>query len=170
MIKLNLGCHNSIRPGYVNIDKDKYPGVDLVADVFKLDYADNSIAEIYASNILEHTPHIRTLEILKGWHRILVTDGILKISVPDFDRTIEIYLKDGLKDWIVNFLWGDQGYEGAFHYCGFNEERLTKLLRQAGFTDISRVERLPGNQDNECSNLVSNVDGKFVCLNMVAIR
>lgn len=168
--KLNLGCHNSIRPGYINIDKDRYPGVDLVSDVSKIDLPDGCASEVYASNILEHFSHTRTLEVLKEWYRLLTPSGILAISVPDFDRAIEIYKQKGLCDWVVNFLWGDQGYEGANHFCAFNEERLTELLKDTGFKDISRVEKLPGNDMSECSNLVSNVDYKLVCLNMVAIK
>jgi len=170
LLKLNLGCNTRIRPGYINIDKDKYPGVDMVSDVSKIALDNGSTCEIYASNILEHFSHTRTLDILREWYRLLGTDGILKLSVPDFDRAIEIYHKDGLGDWVVNFLWGDQGYKGANHYCGFNEERLAGLLKQAGFSDISRVEQLPGNQHDECSNLVSTIDKKFICLNMVAVK
>jgi len=154
----------------MNIDKAEYPGVNIVADVAKLDMLNESADEIYASNILEHFSHTRTLEILKDWYRILAVDGVLKISVPDFDRTVEIYHKRGLCPWVVNILWGDQGYDGANHYCAFNEETLTALLKQAGFKDVSRVERLPGNQSGECSNLVSTIDNKLACLNMVAVK
>lgn len=169
-MKLNLGCHNRIKPGYINIDKDKYPGVDVTCDVFKLDMADCVADEIYASHILEHASHKRTIEILKDWHRVLKVGGILKVAVPDFKRTIEIYLQRGMEDWVVNFLWGDQIYEGANHYCAFDEGRLTKCLKAAGFNDISRVERFIGASPGECSNNISNLDGKSVSLNMVAVK
>lgn len=169
-MKLNLGCNTRAKAGYVNIDKDKYPGVDVICDVFKLDMADGVADEVYVSHILEHASHTRTVDILKEWHRVLRKGGVLKIAVPDFDRAIELYLKCGLGDWVVNYLWGDQGYDGANHYCGFNEARLTAKLKEAGFRDISRVERLPGSSDTECSNNVSNVDMRPVSLNMVAIK
>lgn len=170
-LKINLGCHTRIREGYVNIDRDSYPGVNIVADVFSLPMYEDGVAdELYCSNILEHASHTKTVAILKEWYRILAPGGILKISVPDFDRAIELYQKHGLCDWIVNFLWGDQGYEGANHYCAFNEARLRSMLEQAGFTDISRVEKLPGCQEIECSNNVSTVDGRLVSLNMVAVK
>ena len=148
-----------------------YPGVDLVADVFSLpQYKDGSVTELYCSNILEHASHTRTVAILKEWRRLLCDGGVLKLSVPDFDRAIEIYRNHGLCEWVCNFLWGDQGYEGANHYIAFTEDSLRKALEQAGFTDISRVEQLPGNQDGECSNLRSNIDGKLVCLNLVIVK
>jgi SAM-dependent methyltransferase len=170
LLKLNLGCHSHAKKGYVNIDKDKYPGVDVVGDVFNLDMAPNTASEIYVSNILEHCHHTKTLEVLKSWNKILAPGGVLKISVPDFRRALDIYLQRGLEDWVVNFLWGDQVYDGAFHYCAFDEARLTRLLREAGFTDISRCEFLPGAGKDCCSTLVSNIDGKPVCLNMIAVK
>lgn len=170
-MKINLGCHTRIRPGYINYDKDNYPGVDAIGTIEDLGrYADKTFSEIYASNILEHIPHVRTVKTLKEWFRVLSVGGVLKISVPDFDRAIEIYRTHGLGPWVVNFLWGDQVYNGADHRVCFNEEYLTRVLKEAGFSDISRVDQLPGNQPDECSNLVSNVDNRFVCLNMVAIK
>jgi len=169
-MKLNLGCNNRIRVGYINVDRDKYDGVDVVADVSKLPFKDGEAEEVYASHIAEHFHHTRTLEVLKEWHRVLKPGGILKIAVPDFQRAVEIYLKTGLQPWIRNFLWGDQGYEGAFHYTGFDEKSLTAILKEAGFDDICRVDKLPGCQHNECSNNVSNIDYKPVSLNMVAVK
>ena len=167
-LKLNLGCNNRFRSGYINIDKDQYPGVDKVCDVSKIDLPDGCAGEIYASHILEHFSHRKTLDVLREWYRLLEPAGILLISVPDFDRTVELYMVGGLNDWVNQFLWGDQGYDGAYHYCGFNEQRLTNFLEQAGFTDIIRVGGLPGSQPGDCSNLVSNWDKKFVSLNVIA--
>ena len=171
MLKLNLGCHTRIKPGYVNIDKDFYPGVDRVGGVDSLPaFEDNSVDEIYASNIIEHFAHTETKRILTEWHRILKKDGILCISVPDFDRAIQIYLSCGLCNWVRNFLWGDQGYAGAFHYTAFNESTLTTILKDAGFSEISRVEKLPNSSPDECSNLISTHDNRTVCLNLIAIK
>lgn len=169
--KINLGCHTRIRPDYINYDKDNYPGVDAIGTIEDLSrYAGNTFDEIYASNVLEHVSHTETVKVLKGWYRVLAPNGVLKISVPDFDRAIEIYQTNGLCPWVVNFLWGDQIYDGANHYVAFNQESLTRALKEAGFEDISRVEQLPGNQPDECSNLRSNQDGRFVCLNMIAVK
>ncbi len=170
-MKLNLGCNTRIRDGYINIDKDKYLGVDETMDISDLSrYPDDSVEEIYASHILEHFSHKRTLDILKEWNRVLIPGGMLKISVPDFGRAVEIYLKTGMADWITYFLWGDQLYDGADHRQGFDEGRLRKYLEKAGFADITKVETLPGAQNNECSMNVSNIDYKLVSLNMLAVK
>lgn len=81
--KINLGCGNDIRSGYVNIDIAKLPGVDLVYDLEKvpLPFANESVEEIVCQDVLEH---INYIPLLQDLHRILITGGILKIRVPHF--------------------------------------------------------------------------------------
>jgi SAM-dependent methyltransferase len=171
MLKLNLGCHNRPKQGYVNVDKDKYDGVDIVCDVFNLSqWADGSVDEIYASNILEHAPHTKTESVLKEWHRVLKQGGVLCLSVPDFARAVELYQLTGLQPWLINFLWGDQGYDGAFHYVCYDLPYISRILAKCGFIDISRVETLPNSNPIECSNNRSTLDGKLVSLNIIAVK
>ena len=169
-IKLNLGSWERKIPGFQNMDIDPHPGVDFVGDVSDLSkFENNSISQIYASHILEHFPSNKTLSVLKEWHRVLTPGGILYVGVPDFERVVELYKKIGLCDWVQNFLWGDQGYKTAFHYAGFDEKRLRELLKRAGFSEMSRVENFPfGIKD--CSMNRSNLDGKSVSLNLLAIK
>ncbi len=167
-MKLNLGSRDRNMEGFKNMDIEKHPGVDYVGDVSDLSrFKDGSIEEIYASNILEHFPAVRTVEVLKEWNRVLEDDGRLLISVPDFKRCAELYLEYGLQDWIVNMLWGDQEYETAFHYTGFDHNRMLRLLAQANFKTATRVISF-GVED--CSSLVCSKDKKPVCLNMVATK
>ena len=174
VVKLNLGCHRTIKPGYLNVDADHYPGVDMVADCFDLNLPEGYADEVYASNLLEHAPHKETVNILKHWHSILKEGGVLQLSVPNFDVVVRLYLEKGLCDWVRNQNWGDQGYAGAFHYTSFTEKTLTEALEQAGFSDISRVERLPSSGLLECSNIrivgVTRLNGTFASLNMVAVK
>lgn len=154
------------------MDCDPHPGVDVVGDVGDLSrFPDGSVEAIHASHVLEHFPHPKTPEVLKEWARVLTDGGLLYVAVPDFKRTVEIYLKSGfLSDWVVNYLWGDQGYKTAYHYTGFDEGRLRGLLLGAGFSEASRVDVLPVNDPLDCSNNKSNIDGKSVSLNMVCVR
>ena len=172
-LKLNLGSRNRTLPGFKNMDCDKHENVDYVGDVSSLlMFQDNSIKEIYASHILEHFPHVKSLDVLKEWCRVLEVGGILYVAVPDFRRTIELYCKTQvLNDWMVNFLWGDQGYPTAFHYSGFDKKRLTDLLKEAGFSEVSQVEFFPqGINTKDCSTLVSHYDQKPISLNIIAVK
>src|SRR3989344_7552220 len=81
--KLNLGCGNDIKQGWVNLDSDKLPGVDVVRNIeeLPLPFGDGEFDEILANDILEHVEYI---PVLKDLHRVLKPGGKLKARVPHF--------------------------------------------------------------------------------------
>ena len=169
-LRLNLGSRNRAIPGFIGMDCDRHEGVDIVGDISDLRrFEDKSVHEIYASHCLEHFPHTKTAEVLREWNRVLVPGGILYVAVPDFARAVELYTRLGMADWGGNFLWGDPGYKTAFHYSGFDFARLNGLLKEAGFSEVSRVGDFPVG-GGDCSRAKSNYDGKSVSLNVVAIK
>lgn len=170
-LKLNLGSRDRSIPGFQNMDIDAHPGVDFIGDVSDLSrFADGSVSEIYASHVLEHFPHPRTLEVLKEWHRVLAPGGILYVAVPDFKRVVELYLKDGLGKWMQEYISGGQEYATAYHHAIFDFTKLRWELKAAGFSEVSQVDQFPIGGSRDCSRGVSNMDGKSVSLNVVAIR
>ena len=157
------------------MDIEPHPGVDYVGDVSDLSrFPDGSVDEIYASHILEHFSHTNTEAVLREWGRALGPQGILYVGVPDFSRTVVLYSKYGLNEWVRNFLYGDQSYPTAYHYTCFDESALALLLLKSGFSDVSRVEFFPFESNpgvpGDCSTNISTWDGKSVSLNMVAIK
>ena len=171
LLKLNLGSRDRAIPGFKGMDIDQHAGVDFVGDVSDLSRFDSgSVGEIMASHVLEHFPHTKTLAVLKEWARVLVPGGILYVAVPDFKRTVELYQKHGLIDWVQNFLMGDQGYATAYHYALFDEERLLNLLFAAGFYEASRVAEFPVGHKDDCSHLMFKPGDIPVSLNVVAVR
>lgn len=88
MNKINLGCGRLKKDGYINIDKTQYIDgrgnkmVDNVVDVEKeaLPFADNSIDEILADNVLEHIGNIEF--VLNECHRVLKKEGKMVGIVP----------------------------------------------------------------------------------------
>lgn len=170
-LKLNLGSRTRKMAGFKNMDIDAHEGVDFVGDVSDLSrFESESVAAIFASNILEHFPHTCTHNVLTEWNRVLRPGGALYLSVPDFARAVEIYKKTGLRDWIQNFLMGDQPYATAFHYAIFDEERLRDIVLSVGFRECSAVERFLFAAPEDCSNNISTHDGKLISLNMVAVK
>jgi len=176
-LKLNLGCRTSRIPGFLNVDvdegpfpeKDRLP--DIVADASNLSTIGNdSVAEIYASNILEHFPHTRTQEVLREWNRVLKPGGVLWISVPDFDVMVKMYLKTkNLTKWMINMIWGDQYHKYAFHYVLFTWPNLMKELNDAGFSKMTKSRNLPyGVSDG--STLVDTWEGESVVINAKAVK
>jgi predicted SAM-dependent methyltransferase len=165
-IRLNLGGRGTKIPGFQTVDLSEEHDVQIKSDVSNLwMFGDNEVAEIYASQILEHFPHVQTEKVLKEWYRVLKPGCKITIGVPDFHRAIEIYQKHGLCDWVVNQLYGDQLYPLAFHYTPFTFARLAKLMDSVGFRMINRIKAMPyGILD--CSSNIFTADGKSVSLNV----
>lgn len=88
-MKLNLGCGNDIRIGYVNIDR--IPQGQASSDIYRqgdiqsLDWLvkDGDVEEILAMDCLEYLPTNAIKEALTNWVQKLSVGGILKIMVPD---------------------------------------------------------------------------------------
>jgi len=170
-MKLNLGCNSRILKGYTNIDFGDYPGVDIKTDVSKLGMIkDETVDVIRASHILEHFRYNDTKRVLDEWHRVLKPGGLLYLSVPSWERAVEIYMKAGLQEWLVYFLYGDQTEKGNYHYTVYDFPRLCRVAGLSGFKDISEIAEIPDSLPNEANCLISTVDHKSISLNAVCVR
>lgn len=96
MIKLNLGCGPQLMKGFVNVDSSEEEKPDVVADVVKLPYEDDSVDEIFASHILEHIDW--RVPALEEWHRVLKPGGLITVCVPDLVGTYYA--------WKAGQMWG----------------------------------------------------------------
>ena len=84
MLKLNLGCGEDHKPGYVNVDK--YGNPDLIHDLekFPWPWEDCSVGEILLKHVIEHLGE-RTetyLNIVKELYRICCPGAKVYIMVP----------------------------------------------------------------------------------------
>jgi len=82
--KLNVGCGERILNGFVNLDKFKLEGVDVVHDIekFPWPFQDNSFVEIDCNMILEHISDL--VKTMKEIYRISKDNVIVRIKVPYF--------------------------------------------------------------------------------------
>ena len=83
--RVHLGCGTDIRPGWINVDRQKLPGVDVVADLDacarrRLPFPDDSVAEFLASHVLEHLRD--PLSLMQELHRIAQPGAIAVFRVP----------------------------------------------------------------------------------------
>lgn len=171
-IRLNLGgagegYREGRIPGFLTVDLRK-DAADVYSDVSDLSlFTDGSVSEIYASNVLEHFPHVQTVTVLREWRRVLKKGGKLWVSVPDFEQTVRIFLMHGLTDWVQYLAWGDQAHPLNYHYINFTFGTLAKACDKAGFSDIKRVNLLPyGLLD--ASTIIDNAERKPISLNCEA--
>ncbi|RYY98320.1 MAG: methyltransferase domain-containing protein, partial [Comamonadaceae bacterium] len=61
-MKINLGCGNKRKDGYVGIDMFACEAVDIIANVAEgIPLADGSVTEVWMDNFIEHVPDIPKL-------------------------------------------------------------------------------------------------------------
>jgi len=131
-LKLNVGSGRNYRPDCINIDKyDKT--ADMCLDIVDgLPFNDNSVDKVLAYAILEHLGMFEVRDVLNEFHRVLKSDGILSIQVPDLQWVCEQIVKEPTPD-MIHHLYGCQAHDGEFHKNGFTVDRLTNLLMSTGF-------------------------------------
>jgi len=140
-IKLHLGCGKKCIPGFCHIDVRKFPHVDYVTSVDKLDmFKNDSVDLIYACHLLEHFKRNKTDKVLKEWYRVLKKGGILRLAVPDFEKLVKVYQKTKDLKLILGPLVGRQDYPENTHYIVFDYSFLSETLKKVGFKKVYRYD------------------------------
>jgi SAM-dependent methyltransferase len=122
---LDLGSSNRpISPNALTVDIDEEAKPQVVADVRKLPFHDESFDFIVASHILEHIDD--TISTLREWKRVLKTGGEIGIMVPHGEFVDPV----------------DLGDTSMTHRQLFTEKTLELFLRHVGFGIVSEVVRL----------------------------
>lgn len=137
-ILVHIGCGELSDERFINVDARAMPHVHYVTQNIELaQFSQGSIDLIYACHILEHVSHRKLAKTLSAWYLHLKPGGVLRISIPDFDKIIAIY-SDQQKNVrvIQNALLGGQEYDLNYHFSAFNKEYITNLLLASGFSDI----------------------------------
>jgi len=139
-VKINLGCGNDYKEGYINVDKyNNTNNVDYQWDLGKLEVEDKSIDEIYLSHVFEHIEINTIYSVLNHWNSKLKHNGRLVIRVPNLEWEIKLWLNSEDKWKDIHRIYGSQSHEGNAHSCGFTKESLPDLVKRFGF-DIESVE------------------------------
>lgn len=87
--KLNLGCGDDVREGFLNVDfRQTHPNV-IISDLSRRPwpFEDESAAVILMLDFLEHHPYRDTAGILLECYRVLQPNGVVVIQVPDASQT-----------------------------------------------------------------------------------
>jgi predicted SAM-dependent methyltransferase len=155
--RLHLGSGRERLPGWINVDMQAIPGVDVIADVTRgLPYQD--VEAIYAEHFLEHLPVDAAVGFLLEAHRVLAEGGWLRLSTPNLDWVwsthyrldappdlkcqAALVLNRAFRGWEHQFLWNREMLEEALLACGFVETRWCRWgeSEQPVFRGIERHE------------------------------
>jgi hypothetical protein len=148
--RLNLGCGHILLDGYVNIDARNLPGIDVVTDVTTLPFKEGTVQEIFSAHVLEHFPQQELArKLLPYWRRLLAAGGMFRAVVPDAEKMIS-ELTQGRYPFseFREVFFGGQEYGGDFHFNLFTPTSLGALLTDAGFEDVTCIEK--GRRNGKC--------------------
>lgn len=134
---LHVGCGRERLEGWVNIDLQPLPGVDVVADVTTdLDFED--VSAVYAEHLLEHLELDGALRFLLLVHRALKEGAWLRLSTPNLDWVWSTHyrLEGSQEERRHMALRLNRAFHGWHHRFVWNEEFLHKALTACGFVDL----------------------------------
>ncbi len=150
-IKLNIGCADVGKDGYLNIDTRPTKVTHVVCDAWKIHmhFARSSVDEIYTRHMIEHLDPNDAREALESWHQVLKPNGLLHIICPDlmfhcqqFMGTATSTLPNQRAHAMAGFYgWRDESRGGSredAHRWGYTGESLHALLASHGFVEIHR--------------------------------
>jgi predicted SAM-dependent methyltransferase len=149
-LRINLGSGHIPLDGFLNVDGRPLPGIDVVADVRRLPFDAGEVDEIYSAHLLEHFPiEELTRSLLPYWFSLLRPGGRFVAVVPDAETMAREfaagrYSFDDLR--LVTF--GEQEYDGDFHFTMFSHDSLVDLLRRVGFDEVRMAET--GRRNGAC--------------------
>jgi len=109
---LNIGCGETFHIDWINLDAvSKSPYVQT-CDLRKgIPYPNNSIDVCYSSHVLEHLTQDAAANFIRECYRVLKSNGIIRVVVPDLEAIAKEYLhaldnaKSGTLEAIQNYDW-----------------------------------------------------------------
>lgn len=138
-LKVHLGAGPINIQGWINVDARAYEHTHLVATDFELEqFADGAISEIYMCHVLEHFSFVEAEMLLKNLRRKLREGGMVRISVPCFDKLVAVYSDNQFDLEIIKYaLMGGQDYEYNFHKSVYNKKNLERLFEMCGYSGVT---------------------------------
>lgn len=137
-VRLHVGAGKERMDGWVNLDIQDLPGVDVVADVTEgLDFKD--VEAVYAEHFLEHLRIDDAVNFLAECHRVLAPGGWLRLSTPNLDWVwLTHYRADApAAEKELQAVIANRAFHGWRHRFLWNRELLGRALAACGFDDVT---------------------------------
>jgi predicted SAM-dependent methyltransferase len=138
-LRLHVGSGPLVRPGWINIDNRRYPGVDRVLDVTRSLPFEN-VSYIYAEHFIEHLPYDAGAKFLEACRRVLRPDGVLRLSTPNLDWVWHTQYHprewQGAGEAVRDCFWMNKSFRAWGHQFLYNLPALTETLKAAGFDSV----------------------------------
>jgi len=139
-LRLHVGSGPARLEGWLNVDRQDLPEVDLVADVTAGLPVDEGAAEaVFAEHFLEHLPLDGALRFLGAVHRALGPAGRLRLTTPNLEwvwathydltappaekQAMALRANRAFRAWGHEMVWNRALLEEALLACGFRDLR-----------------------------------------------
>lgn len=122
---------------YISIDILEHPNVDIRHDLRKgIPYNDESVENIYTCEFLEHLTYPEVKRLLKDCYRVLIPNGRIFITCPDFDGAAKLWIARRSLLYVLRNVLGDQTNPYDYHRTLLCQESIEELLKETGFINI----------------------------------
>lgn len=151
-LKVNLGCGDVSREGWIGIDSSFQSNADWYVDLRNgVPLGDQSCSHLFCEHFLEHLAYPEELKrFLADCFRVLRDGGVFRIVVPDASKFMRAYCEGNqgfLKQASAksespmeasnSIFYGDP--LGEHHYA-YDFDTLKRLLGTVGFKEVSLIE------------------------------
>ena len=140
-LRVNLGSGEKPLEGYLNVDRREAEGAEVVADIRDLPFEPGSISELASHHLVEHfREHQLATRILPYWRSLLQPGGTIRIVCPNWEVMLE-RVGEGTMPYsdFKSVTFGAQDYAGDDHFAMYTPTSLSRILTEAGFTDVEVI-------------------------------
>ncbi len=154
-VKLNLGCGDTLLPGYVNVDlaaerRGRQP--DVCCDIRDLSaFPDNHADEVMAIHVIEHFYRWEVVDLIKEWVRVLKPGGQLVLECPNLLSACEALLANPEQaaqpgqagSRTMWCFYGDPSWQDPLmcHRWLYTPQSLAQVMHEAGLRELA--QKLP---------------------------
>jgi predicted SAM-dependent methyltransferase len=147
-IKLHLGCATTYIEGWINIDADPKFRTDMNFDVRnEFPFQNKTVDFIFNEHLIEHLRWEEGMTFMEECHRVLKPEGVLRISTPNLEWMVKIYLEGKLNEWedsnwvpISSCHLLNEGLRRWHHKFIYDKAELYNSLKLSGFSVIEDRE------------------------------
>jgi len=172
--RIDIGSGDNPNQGYVHVDIQDVPEVDIISLADDLKLPDSSVEEIYSSHLIEHFTRTQLDTVLQEWRRVLKKGGTVVIKTPDILKVCEKLLH-GKVDYHLGISWiyGGQRTKWDFHYWSWTFEKIREKLEANGFTNIEHLNdpddwlKVRATCDKKFEELTTTTGGSKIPLNII---
>jgi glycosyltransferase involved in cell wall biosynthesis len=129
IIKINLGCGQDLKEGWINVDVLPELKPDIIHDLHQpLPFKNNFADYILAQDLLEHFTREDLQNLLAEITRVLKFGATLEIRVPNLEDIIDRFADD--PETRNEFIYGTTNETGIFgaHKVGFTKPMLIAMM------------------------------------------